>query len=110
MPPVHQYESLINRLNGIYTIPVNDGAGLLNGKDTFTNTYPVPPINREAVLAITELRQTLQHLVNYIDSTGDESFGRSHAFRNAFKLLYGRFPDEVNSSTLYGLPLIAQEN
>jgi len=92
--PIAKHQSLINRLNGIYTVPINDGAGLLDGKDTFTQTYPVSAINREAADAIQELRQHLQHLVNYIDSTGDESLGRSHAFRNAFKLLYGRFPSE----------------
>jgi hypothetical protein len=39
---------LVDRLRGIYTVPVNDGCGLLNGKDTFTNVFPVPPINHEA--------------------------------------------------------------
>ena len=50
---------LIDRLRGIYTIPVNDGGGLLNGKDTFTRTFPVPPINVEAAGEI----ETLETLV-----------------------------------------------
>ena len=31
--------TIVNRLRGIYTIPVNDGLGLLNGKDTFTREF-----------------------------------------------------------------------
>jgi hypothetical protein len=50
---------IVDRLRGIYTVPVNDGAGLLNGKDTFTNTFPVPPINKEAANEITTLRERL---------------------------------------------------
>lgn len=30
---------LVDRLRGIYTLPVNDGAGLLDGKDTFTRDF-----------------------------------------------------------------------
>ena len=30
------YQSLINRLRGIYTVAVDDGAGPLNGENTFT--------------------------------------------------------------------------
>lgn len=47
---------LVDRLRGIYTIPVNDGAGLLNGKDTFTQEFPVTPISREAADEIERLR------------------------------------------------------
>ena len=43
---------LIDRLNGRYTIPVNDGAGLLNGKDTFSRTFTVPSIQLEAAAAL----------------------------------------------------------
>ena len=43
---------LIERLNGRYTIPVNDGAGLLNGKDTFSRTFTVPSIQLEAAAAL----------------------------------------------------------
>ena len=41
-------ERLTDRLRGIYTIPVNDGAGLLDGKHTFTRTFPTVPIQVEA--------------------------------------------------------------
>lgn len=47
--------NLIDRLRGIYTIPVNDGAGPLNGSDTFTREFPVSPIQREAADEIERL-------------------------------------------------------
>lgn len=53
---------LVNRLRGIYTIPVNDGAGTLNGSDTFTCAFPVPPINGEAADEIERLRQEVERL------------------------------------------------
>lgn len=49
-------DSLIDRLRGIYTVPVNDGAGLLNGKSTFTKQFPVGGINHEAAAEILRLR------------------------------------------------------
>jgi len=52
---------LLNRLNGIYTTPVNDGAGLLNGKDTHTRTFAVSPINKEAAKAIKDLQIKLKN-------------------------------------------------
>jgi hypothetical protein len=52
---------LVDRLRGIYTIPVNDGAGPLNGKMTFTPEEPffVPPIQKEAADEIERLRAAL---------------------------------------------------
>lgn len=55
MPDQVKCSKLTDRLRGIYTIPVNDGAGLLNGKDTFTNTFPVPPIQIKAADEIERL-------------------------------------------------------
>ena len=59
------YEDLLRRLRGIYVIPVTDGGGPLNGKETYTRTfdvegfhqevYPTPPIYEEAAHAIEEL-------------------------------------------------------
>lgn len=54
---------LVDRLRGIYTVPVNDGAGLLNGKDTFTNVFPVPPINHEAAEEIERLRGIIERVI-----------------------------------------------
>jgi hypothetical protein len=52
---------LTDRLRGIYTIPVNDGAGLLHGKDTFTPTEPfsTPPIQKEAADRIERLESAM---------------------------------------------------
>lgn len=47
---------LVDRLRGIYTLAVNDGAGPLNGKDTYTESFPVPPIQKEAADEIERLR------------------------------------------------------
>lgn len=54
---------LTDRLRGIYTIPVNDGGGLLDGKDTFTNTFPVPPINIEAAEEIERLTGLIRNVI-----------------------------------------------
>lgn len=51
---------LTDRLRGIYTIPVNDGAGLLNGKDTFTRNFETTPIQHEAADVIDELTSALE--------------------------------------------------
>lgn len=52
--------ALVNRLRGIYTVPVTDGAGLLNGSDTFTKRFDnLPPIQGEAACAIEVLMETL---------------------------------------------------
>ena len=51
---------LVNRLRGIYNIPVNDGAGLLDGKDTFTRTFDnIPPIMGEAANRIEALERAI---------------------------------------------------
>lgn len=56
-------DHLIDRLHGIYTIPVNDGAGLLNGKDTFTRRFPTLPLNLEAADEIVRLRNLCDSLL-----------------------------------------------
>lgn len=63
---------LVNRLRGIYTIPVNDGAGPLDGSDTFARAFPVPPINGEAADEIEQLRQEVERLkdVLHLDRSG----------------------------------------
>jgi hypothetical protein len=50
---------IVNRLRGIYTVLVNDGAGPLNGSDTFTRTFPVAPIRKEAADEIERLRAAI---------------------------------------------------
>ena len=39
-------------MRGIYTVPVNDGCGPLNGSMECTRTFDVPPIHKEAADAI----------------------------------------------------------
>jgi len=51
---------LVNRLRGIYTIPVDDGAGLLDGKPTFTRRFEVSPISSEAADVVEALVETLR--------------------------------------------------
>jgi hypothetical protein len=53
---------LQDRLRGIYTLAVNDGAGLLNGKDTFTRKFPTPPIQKEAADALDRLEARIAEL------------------------------------------------
>lgn len=51
---------LTNRLRGIYTIPVNDGAGPLDGKTTVTRTFDnLPPIMGEAADRIEALEREI---------------------------------------------------
>lgn len=49
-------DDMVKRLRGIYTVPVNDGAGPLNGSNEFTRAFDVPPIQREAADEIERLR------------------------------------------------------
>ena len=51
------------RLRGIYTVPINDGAGLLNGKDTFTRTFDTPPIQQAAANLIETLNEQIDILL-----------------------------------------------
>jgi hypothetical protein len=51
--------NLVDRLRGIYNVPVDDGAGLLDGKDTFTRTFPVTPICIEAANKIEQLEEVM---------------------------------------------------
>lgn len=46
---------LTDRLRGKYVLPVNDGAGPLNGSMTFERQFPTVPIQIEAADAIDAL-------------------------------------------------------
>lgn len=68
MPPNQRTATLVDRLRGIYTIPVDDGAGLLNGSDTFTRKFEgLPPINEEAAQAIESLTSQLREAVETLE-------------------------------------------
>lgn len=60
--------NLVNRLRGIYTLPVDDGAGLLDDKDTFTRGFPTPPIMHEAAMRIEELEASERILKDLLQS------------------------------------------
>lgn len=53
-------DGLLDRLAGIYTSPVNDGAGPLNGSMEFTRRFPTLPLNLEARAEIVRLRAELE--------------------------------------------------
>lgn len=58
--PKHPSTSaLTDRLRGTYIVPVNDGAGLLDGKDTFTRAFTTPPIQHAAAQLIDLLTAAL---------------------------------------------------
>ena len=56
---------LIDRLRGIYRIPITDGLGAVGGGDEpdnpneFIRSFPVPPIHREAAAEIERLTAEL---------------------------------------------------
>ena len=67
---------LTKRLRGIYEIPVNDGAGPLDGKNTFTRTFDnMPPICIEAADRIDALEECLREFrkAAKVIATGDLS-------------------------------------
>ncbi len=47
--------TLIERLRGLVRIPVNDGAGLLDGKDFFERSFPTSNLAKEAAAEIERL-------------------------------------------------------
>ena len=61
--------TLVNRLRGIYTIPVIDGAGLLNESNTFTQKFDgLPPINEEAAKRIVELESQQEGVIQALET------------------------------------------
>jgi len=64
--------TLVNRLRGIYTIPVIDGAGLLNESNTFTKKFDgLPPINEEAAKRIVELESYKEGVAKALETLAD---------------------------------------
>ncbi len=52
---------IVDRLRGKVRVPVNDGAGLLDGKDFFERTFPTSNLAREAADEIERLRAATKH-------------------------------------------------
>ena len=55
--------TLIERLRGLIRIPVNDGAGLLDGKDFFERSFPTSNLAREAADRIEALEKALREAI-----------------------------------------------
>ena len=51
---------IVERLRGKVRVPVNDGAGLLDGRDFFERTFPTSKAAMEAADEIERLRHALQ--------------------------------------------------
>lgn len=65
---------LVDRLRGQYHLPVNDGAGPLNGSMTFSREFKTPPIQHEAAAEIEKLRETLSELVDLMQGVIDGEY------------------------------------
>lgn len=59
-PTAAEVRELANRLRGVYTVPVRDGAGPLNGTGTFTREFQTPPIQHEAAKVVDAYAETLE--------------------------------------------------
>lgn len=57
---------IVNRLRGVYVVPVNDGAGQLGGKDTFTRNFETPPIQHAAADCIEQSLRALRKAEEYL--------------------------------------------
>lgn len=57
---------LLPRLNGIYRVDVNDGCGLLDGKDYYERKFDVPPIMKESSQLIQDQQAHIKELENNI--------------------------------------------
>ena len=67
-------DNLLDRLRGKYSVPVADGAGLLDGKDTFVRQFETPPISHEAAATIEALRAMLRE--KCFNTSGRSEFNR----------------------------------
>jgi hypothetical protein len=63
--------TLIERLRGLIRVPVNDGAGLLDGKDFFERSFPTSNLAREAAARIEQLEAALRKIALFADSADD---------------------------------------
>jgi hypothetical protein len=55
--------TLVERRRGVYTVPINDGAGPLDGSYEFTRTFETPPIQHEAAAEIERLRSGIRNFL-----------------------------------------------
>jgi hypothetical protein len=71
--------TIIERLRGIVRVPVNDGAGLLDGKDFFERTFPTSQLAKDAADRIEELAEVAQFIVDNPDSNGPVAVAKARA-------------------------------
>ncbi len=75
---MRDYTDLIERLNGIYRVPIRDGLGPVgageepDNPDAFVRRFEVAPINKEAAAAIEELLERVRQLTPQISGDEDE--------------------------------------
>jgi len=70
---------LVDRLRGNYHLPVNDGAGPLNGSMTFSRQFETPPIQKEAAAEIENLRAIQKAAWDYFNhAVQDEADDRDN--------------------------------
>lgn len=88
---------IVERLRGKVRVPVNDGAGLLDGKDFFERTFPTSKAAMEAADEIERLRKVIEVARYYYDHycqdeaeeadlcINDEQHVAAQAFRDALR-------------------------
>lgn len=63
-----ELDDLIQRLMGVYNIPINDGCGPIDGKDVFTRKFDnLPLINGEAVNWLSHLKSQVEMMYGEIE-------------------------------------------
>jgi len=88
---------LVDRLRGIYRIPITDGLGPVetsedpNSPSEFVRTFPTPPIQLEAAAEIERLRTSLSRAA----AIGAMVCARTH---------HGTLADQVRDAILKGDP------
>ncbi len=61
-------DDMVNRLRGLYIIPVNDGCGPLNGKTEFERTFAVGALYHQAADRIAKMLLEIEDLKSKISS------------------------------------------
>jgi hypothetical protein len=98
--------SLVDRLRGNYSVPVNDGAGLLDGKDTFERKFEVAPIQNEAANEIERLQSLLADVRKVAELNNKAMNAVVKRHRMAIAELTGDQPPNFEHSPLDALSTI----
>ena len=78
--------TLTERLRGLIRVPVNDGAGLLDGKDFFERSFPTSNLAREAADRIEALDAALRG-ATYENDRLQASAGMAQYWREQYDLV-----------------------